>query len=51
MAPASSKLAKDPPSRVLAVSDAIVDEAFEQSPEMVAMLRPPGARYDGWPDE
>jgi uncharacterized protein (DUF885 family) len=42
--------AGDPSSRVLAVSDAIVDDVFEQSPESVAMLRPPGARYDGWPD-
>ncbi len=39
-----------PTSRALAVADAIVDDMFEQSPEAVAMLRPPGARYDGWPD-
>lgn len=42
--------AATPASRVLAVADGIVDDMFEQSPEAVAMLRPPGARYDGWPD-
>ena len=41
----------DAPARVLALTDAMVDVDLEQSPEAVAMLRPPGARYDTWPDD
>lgn len=41
----------DASRRVLALSDAIVDAEFEQNPERVAYLRPPGARYDRLPDD
>jgi uncharacterized protein (DUF885 family) len=37
-------------ARVLAIGDALVAEAFDESPRMVALLRPPGARYDTLPD-
>src|SRR5258708_39571439 len=32
--------------RALAVGDALLDDEFDQSPEFVALLRPPAARYD-----
>ncbi len=35
----------------LAVADAFVDERFAEFPEIVARLRPPGARYDDLPHE
>src|SRR5512134_1391174 len=38
-------------ARVLRIADAIVQERFETFPEFTAMLRPPGARHDGLPDE
>jgi uncharacterized protein (DUF885 family) len=41
----------DADTRVLAISEAYVADVFEQSPERVATLRPPGARYDGMPDD
>ena len=34
------------PERALAVGDALLDDELAQSPEFVALLRPPGARYD-----
>ena len=37
--------------RVLAVSEAYVADVFEQYPERPALLRPPGARHDGLPDD
>jgi uncharacterized protein (DUF885 family) len=40
-----------PDERVLAISDAWVAEALEGAPASVARLRPPGARYDGLPDD
>jgi uncharacterized protein (DUF885 family) len=40
-----------PEARALALADAVVADAFEQLPERVALLRPPGARYDGMPDD
>lgn len=36
---------------VLAVSDAVLAAAFELTPERVALLRPPGMRYDDLPEE
>ena len=41
----------EPSERVNALADATVAEVFEYSPERVALLRPPGARYDSLPDE
>jgi uncharacterized protein (DUF885 family) len=38
-------------ARVLAIADAIVDDLFANSPDYVAMLRPPGARFDDLPDD
>ena len=38
-------------ARVLAVSEAYVADVFEQYPERPALLRPPGARHDGLPDD
>jgi len=38
-------------ARVLALADDVVAELFETRPSMVAMLRPPGARYDALPDD
>jgi uncharacterized protein (DUF885 family) len=32
--------------RALAIADALLDDELAQSPEFVALLRPPGARYD-----
>jgi uncharacterized protein (DUF885 family) len=49
--PPSAPARADEAGRVLALGEALVDDAFERMPEAVAMLRPPGARYDGWPDE
>jgi len=40
-----------PDARVLAVAEAFVADVFEQFPERVAMLRPPGAGHDGLPDD
>lgn len=34
------------PERALAVGDALLDDELAQSPEFVALLRPPAARYD-----
>src|SRR5260370_33473962 len=34
------------PERALAVGDALLDDELAQSPDFVALLRPPGARYD-----
>lgn len=39
-----------PDARVLAISDALVADQFDESPRLVALLRPPGARYDALPD-
>ncbi len=36
-------------ARVLLLADALVDDHFAESPGAVAMLRPPGARYDDLP--
>jgi uncharacterized protein (DUF885 family) len=56
--PASSLPPQSPPTqassastRALAVADALVDETFAHSPQYGTLLRPPGARYDFWPDE
>src|SRR5437764_1114675 len=35
----------------LVVADALVDDRFAEFPEIVARLRPPGARYDDLPHE
>jgi uncharacterized protein (DUF885 family) len=40
-----------PDERVLAISNAWVAEVLEGAPASVARLRPPGARYDGLPDD
>jgi uncharacterized protein (DUF885 family) len=40
-----------PAARVLAIADAIVDEALVNSPATLARLRPPGARHDALPDQ
>lgn len=49
-APSTPRVPADADARVLAVGDAIVDDVMENEPSFVAMLRPPGARYDGLPD-
>ena len=36
--------------RALAVADALIDDELAQSPEFVAMLRPPGTRYNALDD-
>lgn len=36
--------------RVLAVGEEMVHHAWDDHPDWVATLRPPGARYDRWPD-
>ena len=43
--------ATGPDARALAVADAVVADAFDDSPRLVATLRPPGARYDALPDD
>ncbi len=40
-----------PEARVLAIADALVDDALAQRPAAVARLRPPGARHDALPDD
>ncbi len=47
---ASSAAARGASRDVLTIADAIVDDQWEQAPESVVRLRPPGARYDGLPD-
>ncbi|HEY8078521.1 MAG TPA: DUF885 domain-containing protein [Labilithrix sp.] len=39
------------PSPALTVADAYVDQVFTEYPELVARLRPPGARFDDLPHE
>jgi uncharacterized protein (DUF885 family) len=39
----------EPAALVLAIADAIVDDHFAHTPDLVARLRPPGARYDELP--
>jgi len=48
-APAAT--APGPDARVLAIADAVVADAFAENPSLVALLRPPGARYDALPDD
>jgi uncharacterized protein (DUF885 family) len=43
--------APSPDERVLAIADAWVADALEGAPGRIARLRPPGARYDGLPDD
>jgi uncharacterized protein (DUF885 family) len=43
--------APPPDARALAIADAYVADVFDQYPERAALLRPPGARYDGLPDD
>ncbi len=50
-APPTPSSSADAAAEVLAIADAIVDDQFEHSPDAVARLRPPGARYDGLPDD
>ena len=38
-------------AQVLAIADAIVDDHFAESPDLEALLRPPGARYDKLPGD
>jgi len=40
-----------PDADVLAIADAYVADVLEDQPAAVARLRPPGARYDGLPDD
>jgi uncharacterized protein (DUF885 family) len=47
----SAPEAATPDARVLAIADAYVADVFEARPASVARLRPPGARYDGLPDD
>jgi uncharacterized protein (DUF885 family) len=49
--PRETSLAISVDARVLALADEVVAELFETRPGMVAMLRPPGARYDALPDD
>ena len=37
-------------ARALAIADALVADSFDENPQLVALLRPPGARYDTLPD-
>jgi uncharacterized protein (DUF885 family) len=48
---ASRKEATGPDARALAVADALVTAAFDESPAYVALLRPPAARFDTLPDD
>jgi uncharacterized protein (DUF885 family) len=48
--PASSHAASAA-ERALAISDAFVDGEMAHSPGLGTLMRPPGARYDFWPDE
>jgi len=50
-APREQATATGPDARALAVADALVADTFEESPGYVALLRPPGARYDTLPDD
>jgi len=47
---AAPAAASGPDARALAVADAVVADSFDESPRTVALLRPPGARYDTLPD-
>jgi uncharacterized protein (DUF885 family) len=38
-------------ARVLAIAEAFVADVFGEYPERTALLRPPGARHDGLPDD
>jgi uncharacterized protein (DUF885 family) len=49
--PGASPRAADSDARVLAISESYVADVFEQYPERPTLLRPPGARYDGLPDD
>jgi uncharacterized protein (DUF885 family) len=52
--PPSPEAPKSPASasaRTLALADALVDDELAHSPQLVNLMRPPGARYDFWPDE
>ncbi len=48
---AATSVAESPDARVLSIASAVVAEFFETRPNQVATLRPPGARYDGLPDD
>jgi uncharacterized protein (DUF885 family) len=37
-------------ARALSIADALVADVFDENPQLVALLRPPGARYDALPD-
>jgi uncharacterized protein (DUF885 family) len=49
--PSAAPAAGDPANRVLALADALVDETLAHQPDLVTLLRLPGARYDFWYDE
>jgi uncharacterized protein (DUF885 family) len=50
-APLAPPAAPASASRVLATADALVDETLAREPDLVTLLRLPGARYDFWYDE
>src|ERR1700753_285591 len=47
----ASGTATSPGAQVLSIADAIVDDQFAESPDLVARLRPPGARFDYLPGD
>jgi len=47
----SAATASGADARALAVADAVVADAFAENPSLVALLRPPDARYDALPDD
>src|SRR5262249_41800267 len=50
-APTATATHATPPASVLAIADAMVDDQFAENPDLVARLRPPGARYDELPGD